>query len=68
MDGRYLDSIGADMVDLTEIMTNYKAYNAVNLDGGSSTGLIIDNKIINRPTAASKDGLRYIPNAWIVKE
>jgi exopolysaccharide biosynthesis protein len=59
-------SIGADMVDLTEILTRYKAYNAVNLDGGSSTGLFVIDHIVNRPVAATKTGLRAIPDAWIM--
>ncbi|MFA5407349.1 MAG: phosphodiester glycosidase family protein [Bacilli bacterium] len=61
-------SIGADMVDLTEIMQKYKAYNAANLDGGASTGLIVNNSIYNKPCALSYNGLRRLPNAWIVTE
>ena len=56
------------MVDLTEIMENYGAYNAANLDGGSSSELVINNKIINTPVAGGKDGLRDMPTFWIVKE
>lgn len=37
INGRIPSSIGADLVDLTEIMENYGAYNAANLDGGSSS-------------------------------
>lgn len=68
IDGRTTESIGADMVDLTEIMQRYKAYNAVNMDGGSSTALIVKNQIYNKPVAAGKNGLRAIPTAWIVVE
>ena len=68
IDGRQTHSIGASMVDLSEIMVRYKAYNAVNLDGGSSTALIIDNKIINKPTANKNTGLRRIPTAFIVTD
>ena len=32
---------GADMVDLTEIMSNYGAINAANLDGGTSTVMVL---------------------------
>ena len=32
---------GADMVDLTEIMSNYGAVNAANLDGGTSTVMVL---------------------------
>lgn len=68
IDGRTTASVGADMVDLTEIMQRYKAYNAANMDGGSSTALIVKNQIYNKPVAAGKNGLRAIPNAWIVVE
>ena len=67
VDGRQAHSIGADMVDLTEIMQRYGAYNAANVDGGSSTTLLEDGELITKPTAAGKDGMRWIPNAWIVK-
>lgn len=35
---------GADMVDLTNIMYNYGAVNAANLDGGTSTVMVLPNK------------------------
>lgn len=68
INGRIPTSIGADMVDLTEIMDNYGAYNAVNLDGGSSTELVINNKIVNTPVAGGTNGLRDMSTFWIVKE
>ena len=49
IDGRRIDCIGADMNDLIEIMQRYGAYNAANLDGGNSSALIINNKLINHP-------------------
>ena len=68
IDGRTTASVGADMVDLTEIMQRYKAYNAANMDGGSSTALVVRNQIYNKPVASGKNGLRGIPTAWIVVE
>lgn len=41
IDGRKLGLPGADMVDLTEIMSQYGAYNAANLDGGTSSVLVL---------------------------
>lgn len=35
---------GADMVDLTEIMSNYGAINAANLDGGTSSVFVLPKK------------------------
>ena len=49
VDGRRVDSIGAGMKDLADIMLKYGAYNAANLDGGNSSVLVINNKIVNRP-------------------
>ena len=67
IDGRIPSSIGADMNDLCDIMENYGAVNAANLDGGASSELTINNKIINRPVAGGKDGLRWQPTFWVVK-
>ena len=49
IDGRSLKSKGADMNDLVDILLRYHAYIASNLDGGNSSALVIDNKIINHP-------------------
>ena len=68
INGRIPTSIGADMKDLTEIMENYGAVNAANLDGGSSSELVINNKIINTPVAGGENGLRDMSTFWIVKE
>lgn len=69
MDGRdYAHGIsGADMVDLTEILLNYGAYNAANLDGGTSSGLVINNELVNKPVNGNgQNQTRAIPDAWIV--
>ena len=69
MDGRdYANGIlGVDMVDMTEILMNYGAYNAANLDGGTSSGLVVNGTLINKPVNGAGQKLtRAIPNAWIV--
>lgn len=69
MDGRdYAHGVpGADMVDITEILLRYGAYNAANLDGGTSSGLVINNELINKPVNGSGEkSTRAIPDAWIV--
>ena len=71
MDGRdYIHGIdGVGMTELTEILMNYGAYNASNLDGGTSSALVINGKITNKPVNGSgKKTTRAIPNAWIVTE
>ncbi len=67
INGRLATSIGANMVDLTDIMERYGAYNAANLDGGSSSELVINQKIVNTPVAGGKYGLRDMPTFWVVK-
>lgn len=67
INGRLANSIGADMGDLTEIMEDYGAVNAANLDGGSSSELVINQKIINTPVAGGRNGLRDMSTFWVVK-
>lgn len=69
IDGRMIGRPGADMVDLTEIMQNYGAYNAANLDGGTSCGLVVDGRLINDPINGNgKHKTRMIATGFIVKE
>lgn len=71
MDGRdYVHGIdGVGMVELTEIMMRYGAYNASNLDGGTSCGLVVNGELTNQPINGSgQKRTRAIPNAWIVTE
>jgi exopolysaccharide biosynthesis protein len=65
IDGRQLTwSIGAKLSDLYQIFLKYGAVNAYNLDGGSSTELVYNQKIINKP--CDFFGERYIPTAFLV--
>lgn len=58
---------GADMKSLIEILERYGAYNAVNMDGGASTTLVVNRKLYNEPCGYSSTGERALPNGWIVK-
>lgn len=49
IDGRMVGRQGADMDDLIEIMKNYGAVNAANLDGGTSTAMTVNYELINDP-------------------
>ena len=67
IDGRTLTRPGASMNDLIEIMERYGAYNAANLDGGTSSVMVVNNEIINDPidsTGAHKT--RYISTGFIL--
>ncbi len=61
-------SMGVTMKQLQEIMVEAGCYNAANLDGGSSTVLSYEDEIINQPSGSDADGMRFIPNAFIVME
>lgn len=64
IDGRQISSVGATLKDVQDIMLQYGAYNAANLDGGSSTTMVYDGKIINSPCSSA--GPRFLPSAFIV--
>ncbi len=66
INGRTAVSLGADMNDLCDIMENYGAYNAANLDGGSSSELVINQQIVNTPVAGGANGLRDMSTFWVV--
>ncbi|TYP71187.1 phosphodiester glycosidase family protein [Paenibacillus methanolicus] len=58
-------SIGANLYDVQNIMLEHGAVIAANLDGGSSTVLVKDDKVLNRPSTKSEEG-RYLPTAFLV--
>lgn len=68
IDGRQpLYSIGASLKDVQDIMVKYGAVNACNLDGGSSTGMYYQGKLINKPCGPlGNSGGRYLPAAFLV--
>ena len=49
IDGRRATMPGATMEDLLKIMQNYGAYNASALDGGTSTAMVENGKLVNDP-------------------
>lgn len=64
VDGRKRRSQGATLTELAQIMYDLGAYNAMNLDGGSSTQMIINGKLVNNPTVR---GGGRVTNALVVK-
>ena len=68
IDGRSTSSAGIGLSDVIKIMQRYDAYNVANLDGGSSTVLVVDGKVKNNPTAYTDTGERGVATAWIVVE
>lgn len=66
IDGRSKDSFGISMTELKDIFVRYKAYNAANLDGGGSSAMYANGKLINTPVGYGYSGERYLPNAWMI--
>lgn len=48
-DGRAADDCGLTLAELAELMASLGAHEAVNLDGGGSTSLVCDGRLVNRP-------------------
>ncbi len=65
VDGRQAHSIGATYNDLVDVMMDFGAINAANLDGGSSSLMIYEGELIT--TCASLYGSRKLPTAILVK-
>lgn len=64
LDGRSISTLGASMEDVVNLMLAYGAVNCGNLDGGSSSTMVYEGKIINN--CASVTGPRTIPNGFLV--
>ena len=58
-------SIGATLLDIQNILFEQGAVVAANLDGGSSTTLYFNGKVVNKP--CDMLGERMIPTAFVVK-
>ena len=65
IDGRQSNSLGATLADVIEVMLDYGAVNACNMDGGSSTIMYYGEEKINDGMTISVS--RRMPTAWIVK-
>lgn len=65
IEGRQTSSMGASMADLIEIMLEYGAVNAANLDGGMSSSMVYNGEeIISNCEIRSP---RRIPTAFVVE-
>jgi hypothetical protein len=63
VDGRQTASRGATMQEMAEVLKSFGAWNAVNLDGGGSSTLIVQDEWVHRPT--DSDWQRGVANALI---
>ena len=67
IEGRYLDSLGATAPECAEILARYGAWQAMNLDGGTSAICWYDGQYITRCSDPELSEGRLLPNVWIYK-
>ncbi len=53
VDGRQVDSRGVDLQELAILMKDLGCVEAINLDGGGSSAMVVDGKLLNRPAGTS---------------
>ena len=67
VDSNYNRTKGANMVDMTTIMENYGAINAANLDGGTSSVMVVNGEMISHPIDSTlQNQTRPIATAFIM--
>ena len=66
IDGRQMHSVGCSFGDVRDVMIDFGAVNACNLDGGSSTVMYYKGEYINSPSSASGTS-RTLPNGFLFK-
>ncbi|HXH69922.1 MAG TPA: phosphodiester glycosidase family protein [Pyrinomonadaceae bacterium] len=64
VDGRSKESGGISLLDLAAFLLGLGATDAMNLDGGGSTTMFLDGKVVNRPS--DKEGERAVGDAILV--
>ncbi len=64
VDGRSESSGGIGLQDLAEYLLSLGAIDAMNLDGGGSTTMFLDGKVVNHPS--DKEGERKVSDAILV--
>jgi hypothetical protein len=64
VDGRQESSSGMSLVEFANLMLKLGVYEGLNLDGGGSTTMVIDGKVVNSPS--DKEGERAVGNALLV--
>ena len=63
VDGRQAHSRGCTLEEWANILVKFGAYNAINLDGGGSTELIVKDSLVNRPSDGRE---RQVASALVI--
>jgi len=64
VDGRRESDGGMSLVELAHFMIGLGAYDAMNFDGGGSTTMVVEGKVVNHPSDAT--GERAVGSALVV--
>ena len=64
VDGRQVDSRGVDLQELAILMRDLGCVEAINLDGGGASAMVVDGKLLNRPAGTA--GQREVMSAIAV--
>jgi len=64
VDGRSAESVGMSLLELAEMLLEFGAVDAMNLDGGGSTTMFLGGKVVNQPS--DKEGERKVGDAILV--
>src|SRR5581483_224102 len=64
VDGRQASSVGMTLIELADFLRKLGAWDAMNFDGGGSTTLVVDGKVVNSPSDPA--GERPVGNALLV--
>jgi exopolysaccharide biosynthesis protein len=66
LDGRQSNSIGLTLLELAKFMQELGSVDAMNLDGGGSSEMVIKGKVVNKPSDGRErrigDALLVIPS------
>lgn len=67
IDGRRVGhSLGTTVSECADILLRYGCWTAMNMDGGSSSSMSYNGRIITKTSSSMTQG-RYLPDAWVVK-
>ncbi len=64
VDGRYTGSAGMTLQQMGDYLLTIGAYNALNLDGGGSTTMVVHNEVTNRPSSSGFE--RTVANSLVI--
>ena len=65
IEGRRVDSLGCNAVECASILERYGAYQAMNVDGGTSAIIWYEGEYIMRCSNSNLPEGRNLPNAWV---